>query len=181
MKERLSALMDGELSEHEQAQLLADLTRDPELAQTWEHYHVIRAALRKELGPLMLGGLSERVAGQIDSVSVGDAVAPARQPWRPAVRWTSGFALAATVTAIAILSAQWWEPDDSGPGRARLAVAPVAPTNVMSAGMTRWDAGEPEVTHLLNTYLVEHNEMMPAADIKGVMAYGRLVGYDEKR
>lgn len=181
MKESLSALMDGELSEHEQAQLLADLARDPELARAWERYHLIRAALRKELGPMTFGGLSEQVARGIGDTSGGGVGVSPLQGGRPVVRWASGLALAASVAAMAILSVQWLQPGDSDRQPAQVAVAPVMPTKVMSAGMTRWDAGEPEVTHLLNTYLVEHNETMPTADMKGVMTYGRFVGYDERR
>jgi sigma-E factor negative regulatory protein RseA len=184
MKESLSALMDGELSEHEQAQLLADLTRDAELAGVWERYHLIRAALRKELGPMMFGGLSEQVARGIGDTSAGGAGASPPQRRRPVVRWASGLALAASVATMTILSIQWLQPGDSGTQPAQVTVAPVTsvtPTNVMSADMTQWDAGEPEVTHLLNTYLVEHNETMPTADMKGVITYGRFVGYDERR
>lgn len=181
MKENLSALMDGELSEHEQAQLIADLARDPQLARVWERYHLIRAALRKELGPMMFGGLSERVARGIGDTSAGSVGVLRPQRGRQAVRWTRGLALAASVAAIAILSVQWLQPGDSDSQPAQVAVAPVTPTKIMSVDMARWDAAEPEVTHLLNTYLVEHNEMMPTADMKGVMTYGRFVGYDEKR
>jgi sigma-E factor negative regulatory protein RseA len=180
MKESLSALMDGELSEHEQVQLLADLACDSELARAWERYHLIRAALRKELGPVVFGGLSERVARQIDDASVsGAGVSTPQREW-PTVRWATGLALAASVAAMAILTVQWSEPGDSDTQPAQVAVAPATATKVMSAGMTRWDAGEPEVTHLLNTYLVEHNEMVPT-DIRGVMTYGRFVSYDDER
>ena len=168
MKESLSALMDGELSEHEQAQLLADLARDPQLARVWERYHLIRAALRKELGPMMFGGLTEQVSRDISDTSAGSVGVSPPQRRR-------------SVAATAILSVQWLQPGESDTQPAQVAIVPVTPTKGMSAGMTRWDAGEPEVTHLLNTYLVEHNETMPTADMKGVMTYGRFVGYDEKQ
>ncbi|MDX1488168.1 MAG: sigma-E factor negative regulatory protein [Acidiferrobacterales bacterium] len=181
MKESLSALMDGELSEHEQAQLLADLARDPQLARVWERYHLIRAALRKELGPMMFGGLTEQVSRDISDTSAGSVGVSPPQRRRSVVRWAGGLELAASVAATAILSVQWLQPGESDTQPAQVAIVPVTPTKGMSAGMTRWDAGEPEVTHLLNTYLVEHNETMPTADMKGVMTYGRFVGYDEKQ
>lgn len=181
MKESLSALMDGELSEHEQAQLLADLARDAELARAWERFHLIRAALRKELGPMMFGGLSEQVARGIGDISAGAVGASPLERGRPVMRWASGLALAASVVAMAILSVQWLQPGELDTQPVQVTAAPVTPTKVMSAGMARWDSGEPEVTHLLNTYLVEHNETMPTADMKGVITYGRFVGYDERR
>ncbi len=181
MKESLSALMDGELGEHEQAELIADLARDTDLARAWERYHLIRAALRKELGPMMFGGLSRWTASEIADAPAGRVRVFRRQRILPPVRWTRGLALAASVAAVAILSAQWLQSGDSDTQPPQVVVAPVAPTKIMSVGMAGWDAGEPEVTHLLNTYLVEHNEMMPTADMKGVMSYGRFVSYDARR
>ena len=61
MKEKLSAMMDGELSEHEQAQVLAELSRDPKLRKTWERFQIIRAALSKELDVVVSVDLGDRI------------------------------------------------------------------------------------------------------------------------
>lgn len=183
VKESLSALMDGELSEHEQTEVLAELASQPELARTWERYHLIQAALRKELGPVVLAGLTERVGQYIGKPLAPDPAAPEARSWGLAARWVGGLALAASVTAVAILSLQWLAPNGSGAGTAQLAVVSDSPLQgqLVSTGITGWGAGRPEVAQLLNAYLVEHNEVMPTSDIKGVMTYGHVVGHDTSK
>lgn len=181
MKESLSALMDGELSEHEQTEVLAELANQSELARTWERYHLIQAALRKELGGVVLTGLSERVLQYIGKPLV--APATARRNWGFAARWAGGLALAASVTGIAIFGLQSLTPNETGSGPAQLAIVADPPVQgqLVSSGAMNWGAGRPEVARLLNAYLVEHNEVMPTSDIKGVMTYGHVVGYEESK
>lgn len=184
MKENLSALMDGELSEQEQAQVLAELANEPEMAHVWERYHLIRAALREELGPVVITGLSERVGQLIGNPLAVAAVAPPRlRSWGLAARWAGGLAIAASLAAVAILSLQWLTPNGPVAGTAQLAIVSDVPTQgqfVPTSGVG-WGAGRPEVAHRLNAYLVEHNEVMPTSDIKGVMTYGHMVGYNESK
>lgn len=181
MKESLSALMDGELSEHEQTEVLAELASQPELARTWERYHLIQAALRKELGGDVLTGLSERVVQYIGKPLVSPATA--RRNWRFAARWAGGLALAASVTGIAIFGLQSLTPNGTGSGPAQLAIVADPPVQgqLVSSSAMNWGAGRPEVARLLNAYLVEHNEVMPTSDFKGVMTYGHVVGYEESK
>jgi sigma-E factor negative regulatory protein RseA len=183
MKESLSALMDGELSEHEQAEVLAQLAKQPELTRTWERYHLIQAALRKELGPLVLAGLSERVVQYFGKPLALPAAAPAHRNWGWAARWAGGFGLAASIMGAAIFGLQWLTTNETGSGTAQLAVVADAPVQgqLVSSGFADWGAGRPEVARLLNAYLVEHNEVMPTSDFKGVMTYGHVVGYHEKK
>jgi sigma-E factor negative regulatory protein RseA len=47
MKERISALMDGELDEREAAEALAALANDPQGRDSWRTYHLIGDALRE--------------------------------------------------------------------------------------------------------------------------------------
>jgi sigma-E factor negative regulatory protein RseA len=183
MKESLSALMDGELSERERTEVLAALANQPELARTWERYHLIQAALRQELGGVVLTGLSERVVQNIGKPLTLPAPASARRNWGLAARWAGALALAASVTGIAIFGLQSLSPNGTGSGPAQLAIvaAPPAQGQLVSSGATNWGAGRPEVARLLNAYLVEHNEVMPTSDIKGVMTYGHVVGYEENK
>jgi hypothetical protein len=78
---------------------------------------------------------------------------------------------------LALVAIQWFEPGGSEESAPQVAIAPALQSDILHAGM-RWDTGEPEVAHLLNTYLIEHNEFMPSSSIRGVMSYGRFVGYD---
>ena len=47
MKDRISALMDGELDEREAAEAIAALTSDPQGRDAWRTYHLIGDALRE--------------------------------------------------------------------------------------------------------------------------------------
>ena len=176
-------MMDGELSEHEQTVVLAELAKQPELARTWERYHLIQAALRKELGPVVLAGLRERVVQHIGQPAVSPAAGQPSRNWGWATRWAGGFALAASITGVVILAQQWLTSSPIESGTAQLAVVSDAPIQgqLVSSRAMDWGAGRPEVARLLNAYLVEHNEVMPTSDIKGVMTYGHVVGYDESK
>jgi sigma-E factor negative regulatory protein RseA len=47
MKDRISALMDGELDEREAAATIAALGNDPQAREAWRSYHLIGDALRE--------------------------------------------------------------------------------------------------------------------------------------
>jgi sigma-E factor negative regulatory protein RseA len=177
MKERLSALMDGELSEHEQAQVLAQLASDPELAKTWERYHLIRDVLNSDLGPLVLTGLSDRIAIRVAQLPTP---VPGSQRWRRPARWGGGLALAASIAALAIVSVQWIGRDVPPAQTAQVASDSAPAAELVRANVAPETANEADVARLLNTYLVEHSETAPASSIKGVMSYGRFVGYDNR-
>lgn len=178
MKEELSAMMDGELSEHEQARVLTALAQDPELKKTWQRFQIIRATLSKQLDEIVSLDLGDRIAESIRELPppISDEKRPRR--WPPAARWVSTMALAASVAVVAITGVRWFSSNESQPGPEQIAVAPGQQPDFIRAGVTRWDTGKPEHAKLLNTYLVEHHEFTPTTSVKGVMSYGRFVGYD---
>lgn len=177
LKESLSALMDGEANEFEQAQIGAALAQDSELAETWERYHLIRAVFSRGLTSILVSGVAQRVAAQIAQLP-----SPGRSAWRdqlrPFKRWGSQLALAASIAAVAVLGARWMLPHGTAPEPNPLVAGVEPQVEIVRAAVGRWAPVEPEIAHLLNTYLVEHNEISPAASMKGVMPYGRFVGYD---
>ncbi|GMQ90545.1 MAG: hypothetical protein BMS9Abin10_0938 [Gammaproteobacteria bacterium] len=176
MKQSISALMDAELSEHEHARVLKALVRDHDLRATWERYHVIRAALSKDLGPLLSADLSSRIAERVRQLPTPDRAAGFRR-WRPAVRWAGAVALAASVSAVAVLGARWFVSSEPPATLSPVASLPLQQGDIVRAGL-RWDTSKPAVAEQLNIYLIEHNEFMPTSGINSVMSYGRFVGYD---
>jgi sigma-E factor negative regulatory protein RseA len=176
MKQDISALMDAELSEHERARVLKALLRDCDLRATWERYHVIRAALSKDLGPLLSADLSSRIAERVGQLPAPDRTAGVRR-WRPAVRWAGAVALAASVGAVAVLGTRWFVPSEPPATLTPVASLPLQQGEVVRAGL-RWDTNKPEVAKQLNIYLIEHNEFMPTSGMNSVMSYGRFVSYD---
>ncbi|MFQ6006841.1 MAG: sigma-E factor negative regulatory protein [Woeseia sp.] len=174
MKESLSAMMDAQLSEAEQARVLAAVSHDPELGKTWERYHLIRAVLSKELGSVVPTGLSDRIADRIRDLPppISSGVYAAGRG-RSVAKWVGSLALAASVAAVAILGAQWFAPHERQP------LPQVAQQGeYIRAGTTRWDTDEPEVAKALNVYLVQHSEFTPTSGMNGVFSYVRVVGYD---
>lgn len=171
MKESLSAMIDAQLSETQQTRLLEELSRDPELRKSWERYHLIRAVLSKELGPVVPTGLGDRIAQRIRELPLPvSSLASRVYSGRPVARWVGSAALAASVAVVAIFSVQWFTTSDSPTG-AQLA------SQDIRAG-TRWDTSEAEVANALNVYLVQHNEFIPTSEMNGVISYVRVVGYD---
>ncbi len=178
MKEKLSAMMDGELGGDEQARVLAELSRDPELKKTWERFQIIRAALSKELDVVVSVDLGDRIAERIRELPPPISNQKFPRQWRPATRWVSTMALAASVAVVAITGVRWLSSNESQPVPEQIAVAPGQQPDFIRAGLTRWDTGEPEHAKLLNTYLIEHHEFTPTTSMNGVISYGRFVGYD---
>ena len=178
MKESISALMDAELTESECARVLEEFARDSDLRKVWERYHIIRAALAKDLGPVMPANLSDRIAERLCEFPAPTAsrVTWLRR-WQPAARWAGNLALAASVAVVAILAAQWFVQYESKDTSPQIAARPDERGEHLRTGI-RWDTGKPEVAKRLNTYLVEHHEFTPTSSMNGVMSYGRFVVYD---
>lgn len=182
MHEKLSALMDGELSELETRRILAAVEQDPVLRATWERYHLVRAAMQNDLSMAAEPGFSQRLGARLDEVAL-----PRRRMGSGALRWAGTAALAASVATVAIVGARFLDPGVSAPApSASLAVMPAtnpvaAPMQTAQSGRLRWSAAEPDVERQLNAYLVEHNEFAPSAGVGGMLPYVRVVGYDSQR
>ena len=101
-KEQLSAFMDGELGELQKNQV-GQMLKETELLGTWRRYHLVSDCLRRSLPE----HLDRELAGKVSSSIAGEPaiVAPAR--WsRSLAKPAAGFAIAASVAALAILGIQ---------------------------------------------------------------------------
>jgi sigma-E factor negative regulatory protein RseA len=177
-KENLSALIDAELNELDERRALKSLTDDAELRGTWERYHLIRAVMTRQLEVLTRPDFPERVIAKLDG-------SPERIRQAPLRFWPllGGFAAAASIAAIAILTLQTFQQPGSTPGAqvAKVAstaaangqtVVPVAASNVAPvAAMSSEDR--------LDLYLVGHNEVMPIAGMGGMLPYVRVVAHNQ--
>ncbi|MBS0289882.1 MAG: sigma-E factor negative regulatory protein [Proteobacteria bacterium] len=67
LKNKLSALMDGELDKNEQSTLLAELKTNPQLQETWQRYHLISNILQRNnnSNPVFNLGLHTKVQAAI--------------------------------------------------------------------------------------------------------------------
>lgn len=81
MKDRISALMDGELDEREAAETISSMADDPRAREAWRAYHLIGDALREG----------------------GSIVAP-RRPAANSPTWRIAFPAMAVAAAVALVS-----------------------------------------------------------------------------
>lgn len=191
--EEISALMDGELVHPEVNNLITALQQDAELRKSWERYSLISDALRnnlpENLGHDVAGSISRALALEPTVLAPRTATFRAKiRELTPVFKQLGGLAVAASVTAITILSLPTKSPN---PGIApqiaavqtqQIAVAqPVAPSadEYMRVATPGWDLpGQPAAQSRLNNYLTNHNEYALSTDMQGMLPEARLVGYD---
>ena len=190
--EQISALIDGEADHAEMQQIFDGLGKDRDACARWERYHLISDALKNNLPPHLGKGLAERVSEALRD-----------EPTVLAPRWRSlfslprevkhvaaGMAVAASVTAVTILSVQTLNfasnptPVVSTPSLASaaqpatdssIAPVPIRPVIVpVTKGQPR--AVEPKMASRLSTYLVNHNEYSASSGMQGALPYKRIVG-----
>ena len=147
MKTQISALMDGELEDHELAAAFDALRRDEDLRRQWGDGQMIAAALRDE--PNLAFDVTSRVMAALEPepTVLAPHPSPRRDPARPAL------ALAATLAGVAVVGWLALGPD------AELAPSPVeqvAPRVVAQAGPAAQPAPQVVATPRLQEYLVAH-------------------------
>lgn len=79
LKEALSAVIDSEADEFELRRVLDEIGKDPRLAASWERYHLIGAAMRRERIPLSFG-MREVVWAEVGLGTATEAAIPTPVP-----------------------------------------------------------------------------------------------------
>lgn len=105
-KEQLSAFMDGEIDGLDK-NLAGQMPQDPELLGAWSRYHLVSDCLKGNLPE----HLDRELAGKISKSLEGEPaiVAPVRLSLS-LVKPAAGFAIAASVAALAIFGIQQQQP-----------------------------------------------------------------------
>jgi len=170
MKERLSALLDGELRREEIGAQLARVRSEPQLRSTWDLYCLIGDALRGQIG----AEIAPHVVARLHEEPT--VLAPARSP-RP-VRRLAWYAMsaAASIAAVALVvwtAAPFWriEPELAG-----------APARIEGGTAAVADA-EPQVPVTaadVENYLLAHQPYSHTSAMQGIAPYVRTVA-DEGR
>ena len=135
---------------------------------------------------------ADAIAGKVGAALSGEKVVPLRPRLRrPGIEPLAGLALAASVSAVAILGIHSLDDGSDTPSPAVAvasrpeAVAAGSADNVSGAETRRagyeparlqWSDVAPDTEARLNAYLVNHNEFA-GNGVRGVMPYVRLVGY----
>jgi sigma-E factor negative regulatory protein RseA len=185
MKEQLSGLMDGEFEAHAD-EAIGQLINSRPLRETWWRYHLISDVLKQNLPDLIDRQLVAKVA---DSISDEPVVpAPFRIVKNQFFKPLAGLAIAASVTAIAIVGIQNKnEPQQNLPAARVADTAPTYNTNIsqqytfpVSATMVTRQPGEPaenvNPNSRLNSYLVNYNEFRASQNgVHGIIPYVRII------
>ena len=154
MKDRISALMDGELDDKSAADLIGSMPGAG--ADAWREYHVIRDAMRRT-APLS-EGFTARVAWTLaDEPTV---LAPRRSRPDAKPRWFTLSAAAASLAAVAFVG--WMAFGQQQP-------APVAPIAQAQPQPTA-----PAIVPLpsaTNDYLLAHQGVSPRVSFQGMAPY----------
>ncbi|MCF8149131.1 MAG: sigma-E factor negative regulatory protein [Burkholderiaceae bacterium] len=153
MKTQISALMDGELEDHEVAETLQALRRGEELRGQWCDCQLIGAALRGE------GGLHVDVVSRVMSAIDLEPTVMAPQRVVRVAEWRRpALALAASAAGVALVVWLALTPGDTGmpAGGQRLADSSQGTTIAKSMSTPR-----------LQEYLVAHQAYAPAGAMVG--------------
>ena len=163
---KLSCFMDGEIPAKAE---LDSLSQDAAARTVWGRYHLIRDAVQNEL-PDHYCDLSDRISAALADEPTVLAPRPrAMTTWQKAV----GFAVAASVFAVAIVSFQNVQQPT-----VESAVAEVAPTPVMAAPVSQV-ADAPVLVDderaRLEDMLINHTEAVSANGLNVMLPYARVV------
>lgn len=172
--------------------ILDDISKDSELADAWERYHLVGAVMRKEHQHYSQA-FSNRVLDQIDKepniLTPGNLGESAKSDHvdndsvsrkRPSMadRLIPALAMAASIAAIAVIGMPF--------KTLFIKPAPMVSDSVSvasdsEAGLSRWQTKQPQFEARLNEFLVEHGEFSTASNMNGLIAYAKFVSYDSSR
>ena len=174
MKEKVSALLDGEIEPSELDTLLEELRQQPDLRKQWGRYARIQSSLHNEDGP----DVADRIWAALQDEPAILAPRKSGLASHPLVRrYAAGLAVAATVAAAAIGSLNWYAPTFA-PQAQLLAQAGPGKANYIRTSGTHWQVDDPKLEDDLNMYLVEHGGY---AGSSGMLSYVKVAGYDEDK
>lgn len=164
--DKISALMDGELDEHQARQQIARLKQDESLVECWHEFHVVGDALRGE--GVLSGDFGRRLSTRLaDEPTV---LAPQRSTFKNVT--TYALSAAASLSAVAVVGWLAFFNNPLAP-QAELAKAPSTPAPVVVPASAQL-ANLPS-DGKMNEYLIAHQEFSPSTAIQGLAPYIRGV------
>lgn len=160
MKERLSAVMDGEIDGPECEGCLDRLKDDAELRDAWRLYHVIGDAIRGEAGTGLPAAFAERLAAEPTVLAPRRTTRHAsRAPW---------YALSAAASVAAVALVGWMALPLFQPPVQIAAMPPAATVAELQPAAV-------PVAQGVNDYLLAHQRYSPSSAIGGMAPYIRTV------
>ncbi len=98
MKDKVSELMDGELTDQDAKKIIESLKQDSELQQQWEDYHLIGDFLRQSDTPSI--DITQRVRQRLESEPILLKPRPSKTSYNHSKTKIFGYATAASVVAM---------------------------------------------------------------------------------
>ncbi len=185
-REQLSALVDDELTQ-EATSVIESLLEDNEAKETWARYHLIGDSLRGHL-PEHIGNISTNVSQAIalEPTILAPAKRSANRKSSDLMKPVVGFAIAASVAAVAIFNVQQARqiPETGQPVIAQSSIATSQPslaTSIAIPQLVNQQTGQAQVYQAknidprLNRYLVNYNEYRASTGVSGMPPHMRLV------
>ncbi|MCG6901021.1 MAG: sigma-E factor negative regulatory protein [Gammaproteobacteria bacterium] len=164
--EQLSALVDDELADGEQDLLLRQLGADAELRERLARYQAISDAMQSHLPSRLEVGFHKVIQAALQDEPAVQVEWPR---FAGLFKPLAGFAVAASVAVVAVLSLQSVH-DEINPQTASVASAP----DYLRAELKAVPNTE-RTPQSLDAYVVNHNEY---AVNRGMLPYVRLVGHE---
>ncbi len=169
--EQLSAMVDDELSDAEQALLIRQLSADSGLQLVLSRYQMLSDALRNMLPQQVDISFHERVHAALQQEDTIHAAPPADTRW---YRPLAGVAIAASVAVVAVLSLQSTREDGAAEVQAVASSAPAIGDYIRAENIPAPAAS----MRGLDVYLVNHNEYAANRGVQGMLPYVRIIGRD---
>jgi sigma-E factor negative regulatory protein RseA len=177
LRERLSALVDGELADVDSVHVLDRIAREPALKAVWERYHLVSDVLRNHLPAVSSFDLVDKVRQAVEAEPV--SIRPRRRFHTAVLKPVAGFALAASVAVVAVLGFRGMSGPD-GTSAVETVAQTQAPVSGVGPTGLRWDVDRPDVEARLNAYMVNHSEHT-VSTLRSMMPYARIIAYDAGR
>ena len=186
-REQLSALVDDELTQ-EATFVIENLLEDNEAKETWARYHLIGDSLRGHL-PGHIGDISSGVSQALASepTILAPAKKSASRKSSDLIKPVMGFAIAASVAAVAIFNVQQARqiPETGQPvviAQSSIATSqPSLVTSIVTPQLVNQQTGQTQVYQAknidprLNRYLVNYNEYRANTGVSGMPPHVRMV------
>jgi sigma-E factor negative regulatory protein RseA len=182
-KEHLSQLVDGEIGGDTGRFVLRQLEASSELRGAWTRYHLIRDCMRYQDRGFANDELSDRVRKAIDNTSASaGSEAASVQPNRRWLRPVTGFAVAAAVALMAVITVapNLTGTTEFGTDQASATEAqPFASPNILSRGPESRQVnlnGDPQPgTQKMNSYLLRHYQVAGSSAGNGFVSFVPIV------
>jgi len=181
--EQLSILVDDELADHDA--VLERVATDPELKARWSRYYLMRDVITGHMPEQPVGDIASRVSQALEQEPAIFAPVHKRKRAKKQLpfimKQVGGLAIAATVSAVAVLTVQQTQDETTTTPTEIAAVQPQTQPQLQSPPpaqvryVTDTSGLDTAVQSKLSGYLVNHNEYSVTGNMQGVLPYMRIV------